>query len=429
MRHIVLPTYEFHPVNPGGAGVFVSGATLALAKAGYRVTVLCDFPRSEVAEVNALLSRRLGSGASAIAVHVGDFVRPAVAEAVSVFEQKSRLLADALVRLDSRDPIDLIEFPEYAGLGLESLRRRAGCGVFANTRMVVRAHGSLELIDRAEGTGEADIDRRRMYEMERSAMRLADVVFAPSQAIGALYGEIYGLDLGFVRVSPPPMDVVLDGLVPVRRTPVLGHFLFYGKLQEVKGCDLFVQAAASVANERRSLDWRFTLVGRDTPCPRHSRMTSRCLASLIPKPVIGCFDFMGPIKRGALAGVARNAMAAVVPSRFETFCLAAHELRALGLPLVVPRIPAFVDYFSEETGCVTYDGTANGLRNVLLGFCENPGLAADLAVRPGPQYPYFADAYEEVFADESPSSTSLLRRAIALRSMTRGEGTTQSSFC
>src|ERR1700687_439674 len=123
MKHIAFVTDGFYPANPGGAGVLISGAVRALARAGFYCTVVCDCPESEVRQVQCLLS--------------GEDLSPGVAQAVGVatllgveqlrpwrqnpFEQRSRALAHALQRLHRQRPIDLIEFPEYAGLALSAL--------------------------------------------------------------------------------------------------------------------------------------------------------------------------------------------------------------------------------------------------------------------------------------------------------------------
>jgi glycosyltransferase involved in cell wall biosynthesis len=392
--HLVLPTYELHPINAGGAGVFVAGAVRMLARAGFRVTVLCDFPDYELSLAQRMFaSEELGPG-SVNAVGVPALLRePDVFQPPpgSHWEQKSAGFAEALRRLLARDPADLIEFPEYGGASLATLQARAAHG-FPQVPVVLRLHGGLEFIDRAEGVV-AEAERLRMYAAEAKGMLLADRLLAPSAAMGRMYQERYGFPAERVVVSPPPMEVLLDGVQRAERFVDPAHFLFYGKLQEVKGCDVLAEAAVRILRQDRRR-WRFSFVGRDTPCTRHGMMVSECLARIIPADApFEAFEFIPGIDRAQLSRLARTPRAAIVPSRFETFCLAAHELRATGMPLIVPRIPAFVDWLSEDTGCLTFDGSVEGLMTAILSMRNEDDLAQRLEQQPPPYYPPFAEAY------------------------------------
>ena len=396
MKHLVFPTYELAPVNPGGAGVLIAGAIRALSWAGYRVTVLCDFPEPEVEEARRLLSgENLSPGTVKVTSVARWLEKPVYQTGLSLFESKSNAFALALEALHRREPIDLIEFPEYAGMALATLRCRLVGSSLAVVPVAIRIHGAMELIDQAEAVQNADRDRLQMYRMERAALQLADYVFAPSRSIGEFYRIAYGL-ADKLLVSPPPIQNLIWGLGRTERCADPNYFLFYGKLQEVKGCDLFLEAAVALLADHPERNWRFTLVGSDTPCFGHGQPMSKCLEPLIPQRLAHAFEFVPSIHRNDLPRLCRNVQAAVVPSRFESFCLAAHELRSVGVPLVVSAIPAFADYFSEQTGCLTFNGTSNSLKTAMERLTFEPGLAESLASRPGPLYPSMIRAYEDV---------------------------------
>ncbi len=393
--HLVISTYEWHPASPGGAGVFAAGAARLLARAGWRITALCDLPLEAVRAANRELDRSPLRPGNIRVISTSELVPGSeiATGGASYFDQKGQLFAAALRRLHAQNPIGLIEFPEYSGLGAATLDARQE-GRFPLIPIVVRLHGGFEFIDEAEGIVPDD-DRRRMYAAEARALRRADAVLAPSPAIGRLYAERYGLDAARIRVSPPPMEVLLDGLGRAERFVDPAHFLFYGKLQEVKGCDVFASAAAHLWREHSGRRWRFSFVGPDTPCARHGGQVSKCIARLLPDEApFEAFEFIPWVDRRQLSRLARTVNAAVVPSKFEAFCLAAHELRAVGVPLVLSRLAAFEDSLSENTGCVTFDGSAEGLAAVLLRMRDEPEFAEGLAARPAPAYPDFCDAYQ-----------------------------------
>lgn len=396
MRHLVFPTYELYPANSGGAGVFIAGAVQSLARAGHRVTVLCHFPDPEVTQANAhLATLDLGPGAvKAVSVDSLMWGRaPDPYHFESHYELNSERFAMALARLAQLDPFDYVEFPEYAGIGYATLRKRLEEHQFPGVLFGVRIHGSLELIDQAEGVPAVEPARLRMYRLERLALKLADVVLGPSQTICRQYAWAHGLDADRLVVSPPPMEVLLADLKRAERRVDPAHFLLYGKLQEVKGCDTFIQAGVALLLGEPDVPWRFTIVGRDTFCTRHQQMASACMDELLPSELKPSFEFLPGIPRASLPELATRPIAAVVPSRFESFCLAAHELRAVGLPLIVPPLPAFADWLTPQSGCLQYDGTANGLSQAMLTLWQSRATAAALEACPPPHYPKYAEAY------------------------------------
>jgi glycosyltransferase involved in cell wall biosynthesis len=397
MKHVVLATYELHPVNPGGAGVLLAGAVRTLCWGGFDVTVLCDFPEPEVAEAQRIFAGENLAPGRATAVSVSRLLGKALKpdDEATIFETKSKEFALAAEALHRIKPIHLLEFPDYAGLGFSTLVRRMEGSGLASAAVVVRLHGGLEFIDQVEGVRNADKARLQMYRLERLALQLTDYVFAPSRSIYDFYRTAYGLTEKFY-LSVPPVENLTWDFRRTERFPDPGYFLFYGKLQHVKGPDVFIAAAVSIIAEHPERRWRFTLVGSDTHCYAHGRPTSECLRPLIPSEFKHAFEFVPSIPREQLPQLCAKVQAAVVPSRFETFCLAAHELRTLGLPLIVSSIPAFADYFSEATGSLIFKDSAIGLKNAMLRMSFEPGLADALAERPRPTYSSLLRAYEDV---------------------------------
>jgi glycosyltransferase involved in cell wall biosynthesis len=194
------------------------------------------------------------------------------------------------------------------------------------------------------------------------------------------------------------MEELLLGFERAPRLPDPAHFAFFGKLQEVKGCVQFAQAMTALLAMQPSRGWHATFIGRDTFCAAHQRMTSGCIERVIPPGLQEHFSFVPSIDRLTLGAHLRRAVAAVVPSKFEAFCLAAHELRATGIPLVVPRLPGFVDWLNEATGCLGYDGTANGLAQALQRIRDDEALRDALERAPAPRYPPFDRAYEALLS-------------------------------
>ena len=329
------------------------------------------------------------------AVALAALAPPQLTGATSVFEANSRQVLHGLLALHQRSPLQWVEFIDYTGLGAATLRAR-GAGAFpAGVLLTVRVHGTMGSIDAVEGVALDEV-RRHMHAEEAYALQQADAVMVPTEGVGLDYANRYGIDPTKLVVSPPPMALLLDGFEARARLPDPLHFLFYGKLQEVKGCDILAEAAVSLILSEPERGWRFTFVGRDTFCTAHRRMVSDCLAAIIPSSCATRFEFVGQIPRETLVEICATVAAAVVPSRSESFCLAAHELRALGLPLIVPGRAPFLEYFRPETGCLNFDGSAESLAVALKRFADDRSLRQQLAARPRPTYPTFDVPYREL---------------------------------
>lgn len=242
------------------------------------------------------------------------------------------LLRDRVRRLSSQeaaaaDPaaLPVVESPgsllyDYCdvanGRGARAARGR-GAYLPLHVTIAVRAHGTLQLIDQAEGAVAASYKRKAkaanagvsvigggvasassagldglavsfedafapqdpqkvlMYRMEQFALAAADVVLAQSEAMRELYVRAYGLRLHEDRVvlAPPPMRRILAPLDELRKRSAdalrqggllkgasssgeqrLPLLLVYGKLQAIKGTVAVVEALAQVARMRsRSL--------------------------------------------------------------------------------------------------------------------------------------------------------------------------------
>ncbi|HEY3445912.1 MAG TPA: glycosyltransferase family 4 protein [Myxococcales bacterium] len=396
-RHIVLCTYELYPSNRGGCGVVVDALARRLAAAGDRVTVLGDMPERELQEWQAW-ARQQGMDEKSIAVaHLPSLA--AQPEGSSLFAAKSRQFAEGLRALFERDPFDLVEFHEYAGVAFEALRQHRRAGWFAPARLAVRIHGSLELIDREEGTAQPTSERAAMFLMERYALRAADVVLSPSEGMGRHYARLYDLLAETVRVAQPPMDLLLPKWTRAQTNGAGHDLLVFGKLQEIKGCDLVAEAASSLFLEEPRLPGRILFVGSDVPCQRHGRPTSECVKALIAPAVRERFEFRAHLDRAELPALVGRVRAGVIASRYESFCLAAHELRSLGLPLVVAGRPAFADFFHTDDAFL-FDGSVAALRKALREALVDDQKVARLRELPPMGYLDPVPVYEEVLESQ-----------------------------
>ena len=362
--NICFVSTELSPYTSGGAGRVVAGLVDQLQAAGHRTRVILvndvvgDVPDDRVEVVR--------SGP----------------EEPTPFIAASKAAAAAAARI--AHGVDLFEFQDFHGLGYWTLMRRRALGL-EEVSIAVREHGPIDLI--SHHLAEVDPGQEHVRAMERQAFAMADFVIAASTPIADELAETYNLESDRVVVGTPPVAAI-ETKVQLRRN-AQPEISFFGTLAEVKGAEDFITASVPVAEHHD--DAIFRLIGSDG---WHSsgRPMSDVLIEMIPLQVAHQFKFDGPSEWDAIASTLATSWAVVTPSRFGTFCLAAHEARQLGLPVIVPNLPAFLDFFSLETGALVFDGTS-GLEQAIRQAVTEPPLLDELTLAPAPTYPDPTEIY------------------------------------
>ncbi|MGH8872201.1 MAG: glycosyltransferase [Acidimicrobiia bacterium] len=369
-QRIVFVTTELYPETQGGAGVVVDALARHLAGRRPVLVVL--------------------AGPDPVQVMDRDGVQVEVALIPPTgFLERSKATAETLAGLIRSG--DRIEVQDFEGLGYTLFVDRVALGLDANP-MTVRFHGPYDLLREAMETDPGDWALPSV--MEQGVFAMADRVLIP--VIGHLNTMVgrYGVDPERVVVSPPPIPPMEGEITGPTGIPV---FAALGRLGEMKGSQDLVTAALALLDEGRELRVRF--VGGDGWSPTAGSSMTEWLSSLIPDRHRPAFEFPGLMARERLPESLDDVTAVVVPSRFESFCLAAHEARRLGLPVVVPDLPAFEGLFTEETGALVYDRTVDGLASAMRRLLDGQGLARTLASRPLPQP---GDTWEAYRTDPKP---------------------------
>jgi glycosyltransferase involved in cell wall biosynthesis len=375
-RHICFVTDEIYPGTIGGIGRLINATAHALVQSGWRPSFLLatdpgaaetfrsyardHFPSADVYRVDELLDDLTADEDIPLwGFHFDSYYW-------------SYRVALALLRLCRHTRFDGIEFNDYRGLGYVTLQwRRMWGDAFSDIPMWVRLHGTDQLWREADDTIDFSRQQHQRFAMEQYCLRHADGWIAPSRGIARWYHDIYGGDERPVVIAPPGFERIGPGCSHPRTlgTPPY-RLLYYSKLQRLKGADIFIKAAVALC-ERSDLPIQFELVGHEVlhpwGIPYHQE-----LERLIPARWRDRFHFRGRIKPNELEHLALGCTLAVVPSRVETFCLAAHELNWIGIPLVLNNLPAFQDFFQDGVNCRTFDGTAEDLTRVLLELLSHP---------------------------------------------------------
>lgn len=356
--NICFVSSELAPYTAGGAGVVVAALARLLKDEGHRTRVLLV-----TADVDSVDEEWI------------ELVRPGDDEGSSSFVAASRAAAEAVARV--AHGVDLFEFQDFQGLGYWSLMRRRSLGL-EDTLMAVRAHGPTDLISRY--VEQPDPAQVHVSVMERHALAMADIVICAGDRIADEIRATYDLEEARVVVGRPPVPPLGDEIKP--RRGANPEIAYVGTIAEAKGAGDFVEAAIDVAAESESV--LFRLIGHDGWHTGEQRSMTAALQERIPPALGHRFEFVGGLPRNEMASALASAWAVATPSRFETFCLAAHEARNMGLPVIVPDIAGFAGLFSLETGALVYDGTVTGLKAAIQSAITDIPLLDKLELAPPP---------------------------------------------
>ncbi len=372
--NVIFATTELPPLEAGGSGYLIDRLRGLLEADGNRVRVVV-----------------------AADGHIDDpDVR--VIGAFADHAARSLAVAEAVADLVATESADLVEFQDFYGLAFAALADRGRYGL-VNTTVAVRFHGPMGSI--LDAIGHPSTGFETVLEMERRAFDMADVVLVPSPAMVDHVAASFGVERGRLVVAEPARTDAIERVdfAPGPRP----QLVVYGKRAEVKGTLRFVDAMIPLLKSRPDLEVRF--IGSDDWSWAENRPVTDIVVDRIPSEFSDRVSFEPMAQPAELGARLAGAWLVVVPSLFESFCLAAHEVRAAGLPLVISDLDAFRDYFDE--GAVRYDGSALGMQVTVDELLSDPQQLAALAAAPLPAYRDPLDAYRsQLPAVRHPQSQS-----------------------
>jgi glycogen(starch) synthase len=151
--------------------------------------------------------------------------------------------------------------------------------------------------------------------------------------------------------------------------------VFFGRLEPVKGVDVLVEAMREVW--RHKAGTRLVLIGRDTNWGGGESMAARLARIAGPHQDRLIFTGNQPPERLFPAVAAADVV--VLPSRWESFSLAALESMALGRPTVVSRVGGLTEFVEDgHNGLVVAPGDAPALAGALTRVLDDESLRTRL---------------------------------------------------
>ncbi len=381
MSRICFVSYEIHPTTWGGCGVLLYNAAHVLLSEGHEVVFLLDIPY-EYFERFKSHDQLSWPGADRCRAYHVDTLCGALDltenDFVSEFAWKAYRFHYACNQVYDIEKPDLIEFFDYCGVSYYALTAKvAGLG-YKNCHLAVRLHNSIELMDTYEPTKAHTFDRYSLYALEHGALRLAET---------SLYPSLTYFQHAYQPHYEPWFGQQVCSQSPLVTRPKRNHasadadgVLFYGRLFTFKGVDIFVDAAVAYLDNPSNPRVQFYLVGYDShQPPTGSGSYEDYLWRKIPPQHRTQFSFRGFLSWPQLEELLPHIKFGVVPSYYESFSYAAHELYAAGVPLIVSDIAGFRDFFQHDVNALVFDGTVSDLTRQMERLSSDKDLRQRLS--------------------------------------------------
>jgi glycosyltransferase involved in cell wall biosynthesis len=274
------------------------------------------------------------------------------------------------------EPPDYLEVPDYRGHGLVPLQaRNAGHRSLRGCVTAVRLRGMAEPIRLQDGTWSPP-QNRIVFDLEREALRLADLVLWPGGDVLAMYEQYLGpalppsarrLRLPVEQPQAPPDPAPRVAGAPLR-------ILYAGRFQRVKGVLPLVEACARIEGS----DWHLTMIGGDTDtAPLNWSMRATIETMCAGDERVSLHD---PLPRDDLQPVFSRHDLLVVPSHFEVWANVALEAMRAGLPVLASPVGGLTEIVADGvTGwhaAATPGALANAIRHLLRNRDELESVRA-----------------------------------------------------
>lgn len=170
-----------------------------------------------------------------------------------------------------------------------------------------------------------------------------------------------------VRYGVPPPPTPSEVEQPTAGPPAFGYF---GRLIDIKGCTVLLDAAALCA--RRGLDFRVVFVGKGDDGDS-LRARARELE------LVGCVEFEDALDVEQVSARMRHLRAVVVPSLWdENGAIVILEAMAAGVPVIASRVGGNSEYLAG-IGVLVTRGSAEELADAIQRLSEDKALHHRLA--------------------------------------------------
>ena len=359
--------------------VYVREVARELARRGDRVDVFTRWREPDDPQI-----QELGPGASVIHIPSGP-VR--YIPKIEVYERIGQFTAS------------ILEYVEHNGLKYDLVHSHYWLSAVVARELASRwdvptvhmAH-TLGLVKREVADEDPDAESDIRVEIERRAVRRSDGLVAASEIEASELLRLYDADPAKLSIVPCGVDT--DVFRPIRQVDAreaLGRdqcerlMLFVGRIEQIKGIDVLLDALGLLFKRRPDLRGNVCLVvvggaldpGDDAPETEKIQELRRLVHEHRMEDSV---DFIGSIDQPRLALWYSAADLCAVPSLTESFGLVALEAMACGTPVVATRVGGLQTVVEDgESGLLVPPGDHAALAEAIEQLLMDHRLRTHLA--------------------------------------------------
>ena len=381
---ICFVSYEIAPTTKGGAGALIANAIKSLEDdplTNNEIVLLLDIPVEEYVrfEWHDRLSFPNYENIRAYRVDELCFDLPDDDLLFSSFALRKSYRFDwALRKLLQIETPDIVEFFDYNGPGYIPISQKILGKYPQDVGLTIRYHLTMQPIHK-NTPYLPDEDILLSYRMEARSIELAERILFPSKVILDEAALTYNISSkSEVYISPPSLKRLpqMDEALENSKDTIL----FLGYLDFRKGADIFLSACLSFLSEEPVEEVKFLLVGGGfQQAPAGFSNFKEYLQARIPLIHQTKFIFTDQISHQQLSQLLPQVRFAVIPSFIESFGYAAHELYAVGIPIIVRNIPVFNEYFHHEENALVFDGSVEDLVKQMKRMWNDESLRSKIS--------------------------------------------------
>ena len=268
---------------------------------------------------------------------------------------EARRLATSLARAHTAKPYDIVQAASWRAVG----RAVVGKGI---APVVVRISSWTPAYRAAHGR-RTHLTDRITDRFEQDQIRKADAVFAPSHLHADLVSSQVRRHVGVIRTPFVIPDCSEDEALYQAELRSRKYLLYFGKLNGVKGADVFAEALRQILPNRSDLHVAF--LGDDgdrpdLPGTYGELVEAVCSAFRDRVHMLGCQP------RETVLPVLRNAHLVVLPSRVDNYPNTCLEAQTLGKIVVGTRGTSLDEMICDgESGFLCQPASPDDLANAL----------------------------------------------------------------
>lgn len=325
----------------GGIGTATSGLIEALRLAGFRITVFytgwAPSPEDIKTDLrwNSALARLENAGITV------SFLRHEYKER---FTNSLRRTSYACYDFIKAGKFDVVHFNDYNGNGYYScLAKRAGAAL-ANTRIVTTVHGTKQWAAEADQEPLHSVEQYEQSFLEHAAIANSEICIGVSTHLLSWLRQ-QGVRLPektyLHKNCHPHIEAGPRGTIPPRG---LKRVIFFGRMDQRKGVDLFIAAAKPFLRRHPDVQVVF--------CGRFSKIAGEHAAGYILHRLAelpNSIQFQNKLDRnGALKALSMPGTLAVMPSRDENSPCVIVECQTAGIPFLATDVGGTAELISPE---------------------------------------------------------------------------------